>query len=248
MFKDSAKFWFPRLVEVGKHFQHSGSPIFIPNTVFVDYNEAVLFGHNQNDSYSELQRLDNALDGALRYEITTQFAFMRTDVTSAKHLGINAIRVDRVNNFSMALHKLLKHAETKTALGKNKSSAIMLRDWIETAPKATAFGGLPVVREWRVFSDGKEAICVNGYWPDEALHNHMDNGAVIPHDVTKSWYVNVIADAAIMAANEMGGGIWSVDFMEDKFGQIWLIDMATGENSYHHEDCKNCGLDKFLDL
>jgi hypothetical protein len=231
VYKDSAKFWFPRL----KVFD---SRIKVPKTVFVDYDESEVFGHNTGFG-SAYDKLFLTCEAVVQ-DIFGGTAFIRTDVTSAKHLGINAIKVSPTNPLHFPLRQTLKHAETKTYLSKYKSSAIMLREWLILPHPGTAFNGLPIGREWRVFAGPNGVNCVNGYWPKNALDGFMDKGSRLP-DLSPIAPSHILKAASIAAAS-MGGGMWSVDFMQDDKGQHWLIDMARGENSYHHEDCQ-CGYD-----
>lgn len=238
VYKDSAKFWFPRINTLDMKVLLAN--VNIPQTVFVDYNEAEIFDAANIGYGVPYSKLFVAVELAIRYDSKT--AFIRTDVTSAKHLGLNAIKVSPTNNLHFALRQTLKHAEEKTYLSKYKSSAIMVRSWIDI-PGATAFKGLPIGHEWRIFAGPRGIYCANPYWPKEALEGFMDNSAAIPEPPQLA--PAHLRTAAYIAALAMDGGIWSVDFVEDIHGKFWLIDMARGENSYHNEHCE-CGLDNLF--
>jgi hypothetical protein len=122
---------------------------------------------------------------------------------------------------------------------KVKSSAILIRPWLELAHQRTAFRGLPVAKEWRVFADQRGHQCIHHYWPDEALRGHMDDGGEPDvRDWRTDWASTEIIGAAKYAAMAMGQGKWSVDFAADTSGKVWLLDMATAGNSYHWPTCQ----------
>src|ERR1700722_17972832 len=100
----------------------------------------------------------------------------------------------------------------------------MVREWIIVPHPGTAFNGLPIGREWRIFAGPEGVNCVNGYWPKRALYGFMDENSQLP-DLSPIAPPE-LSIAAGYAAAAMDGGIWSIDFVQDDKGQFWLIDMA----------------------
>ncbi len=237
--QDSAKFWFPKLTAPGPH---SWLRSEIPNTVFVDYNEDALAESLQGKPTTEYERLYYAVEAALRFEVGSP-AFIRTDLTSAKHAGKHAYRVDSLEDLNVALLKTLTAAHLKSYHSKVKSSAIMVRTFLKVKHDRTAFGGLPIANEWRVFADQNGVQCTHHYWPDQALWGHMDDGKPEPPNWVESWIPTEVMQIANAAAKAQGSGKWSVDLVEDVNGKWWLLDMATAGNSYHAPDCQYAGLD-----
>lgn len=240
--QDSAKFWFPKLLAHHDPWFRA----FLPKTVMVNYDEELLAPSLRGLRSKEYDRLYYAV-GAAMYEVHFP-VFIRTDLTSAKHAGRSAYIIEKDEDWNHALLTTLSKAELKSYHSKVKSSAIMVRPVLDIAATRTAFGGLPVgFKEWRVFADQRGVQCVHTYWPDEALKGHMDDGEEPPKlstdNWTDGWYKSEIADVAKDAAKMMGGLKWSIDFAEDKSGKVWLLDMATAGNSYHHPECKFSGLD-----
>lgn len=233
--QDSAKFWFPKL---------AADPWvrdWLPKTIMIDYNEEWLVPSLRGQATTEYTNLYLSVEAAIRYEISGP-AFIRTDITSAKHAGRAAYVVNKTDELNHALLTTLSHAELKSYHQKVKSSAIMVRPLLHIKADRTAFGGLPIGKEWRVFANQTGTRCFHGYWPEEALIGHMDDGK--PPDDPKAgnnwakyWMSTDALEVAVQAAKLMGEGEWSVDFAEDVDGKIWLLDMATAGNSFHHPIC-----------
>lgn len=239
--QDSAKFWLPKLELHPWQWMRD----WIPQTAAVNYDEELLAPSLMGHPSEEYDRLFYAVDEVIS-SVFQSPVFIRTDITSAKHAGLAAFKVSNYDELNHALLTTLSHAQLKSYHQKIKSSAILIRPWLQLAHKRTAFGGLPIAKEWRVFADQRGVQCHHTYWPDEALIGHMDDGGE-PDGVNwaTSWTPTEVLDAAKEAAKAMGQLKWSVDFAEDITGKIWLLDMATADNSYHEPRCKFSGLDNF---
>jgi hypothetical protein len=237
--QDSAKFWFPKLNSHPWKWMRD----WIPNTALIDYDEDLLAPALLGQANDEYTRLYFAVEAAIRYEVPGP-VFIRTDLTSAKHSGRGAYIVDGKDEDGLnhALLTTLSHAQLKSYHSKIKSSAVMVRQLINVKHDRTAFNGLPIGNEWRVFADQRGHQCSHPYWPDEALNGKMDDGAE-GNEWTKHWVRTDVQDAAAQAAKAMREFKWSVDFVEDTAGKMWLVDMATAMNSYHDPKCKFFGLD-----
>jgi len=241
--QDSAKFWLPKLQLHSDPWIRS----MVPQTALTDYSEELLEPSLRGEHTDEYNRLYYAVEGIIKLAFQLP-VFIRTDITSAKHVGKHAYRVNDINeDLNAALLETLNHSHKKTYNGKMKASAILIRQWVDVAADRTAFGGLPIGKEWRVFADQRGTQCFHTYWPDEALKGHMDDGQppteIDPNDWPRYWPRTDVLDAADYAAKAMGQLKWSIDFAEDKAGKIWLLDMATAANSYHWPSCKYSGLD-----
>lgn len=229
--EDSAKFWFPKIT-LASHWLAT----WLPKTVLIDYDEEALAPSLMGQYSKEYERLYYVVERA-----ASEFdgpVFIRTDLTSAKHSGIDAYKVSKYDALNHALLTTLSHAQLKSYHSKIKSSAIMVRQWINVKHDRTAFNGLPIGNEWRVFADNRDVRCVHRYWPKEALEGHMDDKMpTSAKEWSQLWIRTDLLDDAVQAAKaatpEWPGEQWSVDFVEDVNGKFWLIDMATAENSYH---------------
>ena len=241
--QDSAKFWFPKLDACPDPWFRA----FLPKTLMIDYDEELLSPALHGKPSKEYDRLYYAVEAAIRYEIAGP-AFIRTDITSAKHAGKEAWSVPNEDALNDALLRTLAASQLKTYFQKIKGSAIMVRPLLDIAATRTAFNGLPVgTKEWRVFADQRGVQCTHLYWPEEALTGHMDDGGeaikLNPGNWVDGWCSTELIVVAKIAARSMGQLKWSIDFAQDKSGHVWLLDMATAGNSYHEPTCKFFGLD-----
>lgn len=112
-----------------------------------------------------------------------------------------------------------------------------VREMLPTRPlfRCAAYGGFPVVREFRVFVDGGNVLYTVPYWPEGAVAQGK------PDDVgweAKLYLANTMTDGerqeiehvATMAGDACGGK-WSVDVL-DVQGRFFVTDMAAAELSY----------------
>lgn len=113
---------------------------------------------------------------------------------------------------------------------------IVVREMIKTDPAFFAFNKMPITQEFRVFARDGKAEAYQPYWPHLAFeHNEPDcenwserldaMKVISPLDLK-----HIIAQSE--AVTEKLGGFWSVDFLKDRDGKWWLIDMAEGDKSY----------------
>lgn len=126
--------------------------------------------------------------------------------------------------------------------GVDISAVLVVRKMIETAPVFYAFhGSMPVTEEYRVFATNGEVNGIQAYWPQKSIQ-HPDcedweqklKGISEPRkeDVVKMFgWASKITQSL--------GGYYSVDFLRDKNGDLWLIDMAIGQKSYKSPDYKS---------
>ena len=241
--QDSAKFWFPKLANHEWQWMRD----WLPKTVLVDYSEEALSPSLAGTRTEEYERLYYEVESMILDHIGYP-AFIRTDLTSAKHAGVKAYKIESCDDINHALLTTLSQAQLKSYFSKVKSSAIMVREFIRVKHERTAFGGLPIGQEWRVFADQISEQCHHGYWPEEALSGHMDDGKepsapALTHPLG-GWIYTDALDASALAAKAMGAGKWSIDFVKDVNDKVWLVDMATAGNSYHHPECPYYRLDK----
>ena len=119
------------------------------------------------------------------------------------------------------------------------TQAFMVREYLSIPATFTAFGGLPIGREWRFFADQQGILCSHFYWPSDAFDRQPGLPASWRTDLAStssrlSQYDQAsLSEMAARAACTIGYGAWSVDFALDANGKWWLIDMATAERSWH---------------
>lgn len=114
---------------------------------------------------------------------------------------------------------------------------LIVREMIKTEARFTAFNDMPITQEFRFFARDGVVASYQPYWPAEAFNEHaapsipdwkdkLEEMKVIdPDDLT------TLGKVAAKVSSELGG-YWSIDFLKDKDGIWWLIDMAEGDQSY----------------
>lgn len=177
--------------------------------------------------------------------------FIRTDLTSAKHSGPRAYRIDSPEIAGSVMSQTVEDSELKMWMECGGSKAILVRQFLDLDHGFVCFGGLPIAREWRLFSDGERVLCKHPYWPAGALQDHFWHEeepanwrAILADHHTEPAEMADLELLAIVAARVQGfdckpEGSWSVDFARDTAGKWWLIDMATMQDSYHWPWCPN---------
>jgi len=233
MNRNSALLWLPKIEEAG---------LSVPQTVIVPYSHTEILPLFDNEACPEFERLSGAVEeaiGSIGYPV-----FVRSDLTSAKHAGPRAYRIEDPSKIRSVLFKTLEDNELKFWLERDGPKAILVRKFLTLPAPFTAFRGLPISREFRFFAQPDRIICYHPYWPDEAIQDHIDGGyggwrEDLPevHRLADEAF-DGLAAMAIKAAEACGHGPWSVDFAEDDNGKWWLLDMATAADSWHWTGCQ----------
>jgi hypothetical protein len=172
--------------------------------------------------------------------------FLRSDLSSAKHFGLEAIKVKTPEDTSTAMGHIIEH-HGMDFLGANPN-AWMIRPWIKMKESFRAFerfdnNPLPIPPEYRVFVTGEgEHVCTHFYWPKkEFQQRHAPDDA--PNKLAKmkestQTAVDDLEGIAKQAGDALGKvDAWSVDFALDADDNWWLIDVADARTSWHPEDC-----------
>jgi len=222
---NSALIWFPPI-------QAAGLPV--PRTMFVEYEPMSLWpicdGQEPRADFPiEKLKQTAALMG---YPL-----FVRTDLASAKHDGPKSYRANSEADLLRCLGRTFEDNACKDIV--DFTRCWMLREFLTIGHSFTAFGGLPIGREWRFFADQDGLKCHHFYWPEgafEKLYNAPEGWreklaalSVEPDAET----LQTLSDMALKAARAIGEHCWSVDFAQDETGKWWLIDMARAESSWH---------------
>lgn len=163
--------------------------------------------------------------------------FVKTSFTSNKHEWVDSC--------------CLKSADPKTVLDQLAnivgyqgfspypvSPSILIRQMLETDPAFHAFNGMPVTQEFRFFAGKGKVEGYQAYWPAISIQNPSinewepklaDMNKLAPEDLAK---LVVMAEEVTKRLR----GDWSVDFLKDRHGKWWLIDMAEAGLSYRNEE------------
>jgi len=169
--------------------------------------------------------------------------FLRTGQTSQKHEWSDTCFVENQNKLLKNAQNLAEWSIMKDFKGGFPINIWVVRKVLKTSPVFTAFSEtkMPVVREFRYFIKDGKILCRHPYWPKEAFKGMAEDKKWKPklkemNELKKS--EQKILD--IMAKKIAGKfkGFWSVDFLQDSKLRWYVIDMATGKDSYHWKGCK----------
>lgn len=228
MNRNSALRWLPAITEAG---------LPVPKTIIVPYKHHLCMPIFDGEHSDEFDRLSSAVMDAAR-EIGFP-VFIRTDLTSAKHSGPDAYKIE-ADGQNRPIAETLEDTEMKTWLEREGAQAFLVREFLNLNAPFTAFHGLPIAREFRFFANENGVKCWHGYWPEYTIDGYQpscedwrDKLAEISATpkAPELWYM------AVEAAKACGGGDWSVDFCQDVDGKWWCPDMAVAADSYHWPGC-----------
>jgi len=241
--KNCMSYWFPKLVEIGvptpKTIMMNMDKV---DTNFVDGLKEVFWMREPNEKQKiALSKFRQILE-EMGHRIGYPF-FLRTGHTSHKH---NWDTTCFVQNQTV----LMKHAQNMAewSIMADMKKGLPINVWaarkiIDVAPAFEAFSGkMPITKEMRYFFKDHKMLCSHPYWPEYALDGHV-------HD-DKNWKLKLQAmnslsdeDKALLKSQTEKvalrfEGYWSIDWLKGKDGQWYVIDMATGEDSFHWKGCK----------
>lgn len=171
--------------------------------------------------------------------------FLRSDQGSGKHEWRDTCYVPNEESLISHVISLLEWHECAGIMGL-WWDALVFREIIPLESRFTAFHGMPVSRERRVFVRDGVIECIHPYWPEDAIYEDRENP--LPADwKAQLHYLNDMCGEEIGQLSFMGKifgeqlpGYWSVDFACDIHGAWWMIDAARGELSWHPSDCQYC--------
>lgn len=231
--RNDLAFWFPPLEQAG---------LRVPKTKIVKYESPfddlvdVLDGREPHGFAALLDALATAGD-----ELESWPCFLRTGHTSGKHSWNDCCYVEEAAALPAHVCSLVE--ESHMGIPSLPTDTWVVRELIPTAPlfRCQGYRGFPVVREFRLFVRDASVEHMQPYWPEASIedYGHPDNsdwrellrsaGTIKPSD----W--RLIRTEALAAVAVVGGGYWSVDFLNDSDGGWWLIDMAEGDRSFRYE-------------
>lgn len=233
MNRNSALIWLPKIVEAG---------ISTPQTELVKYeHEAVreVFDGGEPKAFDELLVMVRTACKKIGYPI-----FVRTDLSSAKHDGPKAYRINKEEDIPRAIYATLEDNEMKFWLEPEGSKAILVREWLELQSPFAAFNRHAIAYEWRFFANAERVICFHPYWPESSIEFY--GGAKEPdgwrealrtlHQIPEN--IEELKAVAVKAAG-LYGTVASIDMAQDRNTRWWLTDMAIAEDSFHWPDCEH---------
>ena len=185
----------------------------------------------------------------------SHFQYLRTDNSSQKH---SFRKTCRLPDEKSLLGHILELVDSNMA-SDLIDNALVFRKWLDLDAGFSAFDGLPINVEARLFINSGEIQCIHQYWPEDAIKSWWTHkkiferqfNAKLPFQINPSWknilkYQNNIVQESIpilekyakLVIEKIGNDYWSVDFALGRDSKWYLIDCAAGEVSYHYPDCK----------
>ncbi len=227
--EDSFLVYWPKIKDLG---------IPVPRTVIVPVTEKEYHRSFDGVPKSLTRRVQAAIDEHFELPV-----FLRTDQASDKHSWLTSCYYDGQQELGTHLYEIITFNHCADFMGL-EFQAILVREYIPMAAGFTAFRGMPVNPERRYFIRDGAVQCHHYYWISEAVeHWHKppsDPGwreilTKLNHESPEE--IALLTGYAERVAAVLPG-YWSVDFCQGADGVWWLIDMATGPNSWHPEDCE----------
>lgn len=234
---NSALTWYPAMAQAADE-----TTVEVPETEFVDIPEMDVCARYIDGENPDEFPFDVIAEDAesLGYPV-----FVRTDITSAKHHGLDGYRARDEDELRVAVRWALE--ANYMAMGTPHPSAIMLRDWIELDygfhddRRRITDEGVRIAREFRFFADPEMVRCQHFYWPEDSMQDpDRDDWREQLVELSKigEYELDELCEYAEACVEHAPGDVaWSVDVAADQDGNWWGIDMALAGMSWHPEDC-----------
>lgn len=154
--------------------------------------------------------------------------FLRTSYLSGKHEWGNTCYCHDLKTVGRNIIGLVE----ATVMADQPLGCFAVREFLNLQSLFTAFDGMPVAREFRLFVKNGEVLHVQPYWPPQSIRKPSNAS----WRSLLGWLSDLSAgDKAFLEARARSidiEGFWSMDFAQDVKGDWYLIDMARGELSY----------------
>lgn len=220
--KDSMLYWYPKIRDLD---------IPQPKTEFVLLSEEEYYATMEGIPKSIVERIDRVIKEKFQLPV-----FIRTDQASGKHSWKDTCYYNG-EKLGFHLFEICESNHCADIMGLY-FRAIVVREFISMASQYTAFwGNMPVNPERRYFIKDGKVVCHHFYWIKEAIRNpSVENWEELSDEMNKETEeeIKILTGYSKMVA-EVIEGFWSIDYCKAKDGRWILIDMATGENSWHPE-------------
>lgn len=163
--------------------------------------------------------------------------FLRTGQGSGKHDWKNCCFLESRDDLPQHICKLVEWSHLVDFIGL-RHDVWVVRKMLDVEPlfRCTAYGDMPVVREWRYFVKGGQVLYGIPYWPEGALEQGRPDREDW-HTFVPLLHAEPIEQAAKLAAtvSEVVEGAWSVDMLCCKDGGWYVTDMALAHMSHGWE-------------
>lgn len=218
-------YWYPRVVQ-------TGIPTPPTQIVKTDADLTQLLDGVTPDGYDEFAE-------AMRVAILSIGVpcFIRTGHGSGKHEWGRTCYFDGTYDPQEHIFRLVEWSHV-VEIGGLPLDVWAVREMIQTAPLFTAFEGMPITVEYRLFAKDGKVTHIQPYWPLDSIVNPSDeNWQELLEDgqqisaVEVGWLTKMAAAASEVVDTDTE---WSIDFLKSARGTWWLTDMAEAELSFRY--------------
>lgn len=234
-------FWWPLVKQAADRFADDLVRINVPETVLIE-TDANLMGLLDGVEPEGFMRLVEEIQEAADSEAIGAPFFLRTGHASGKHSWASTCYVEDATAETVAQHvfQLVEESALAGIMGL-PTNVWAVRRLIPTTPlfRVGHWEGFPVVREFRVFIRDDAIEAIYPYWPADALEGKEPDSPdwrLLLEEASKQDDLFDtpcdIATVAGMVSGAIGGGYWSMDFLQASDGSWWLTDMADGSVSW----------------
>jgi len=235
-------YWYPYIKDL---------PIPQPKTVIVEipYNKFVelIDGNSTLSEYSK--KFSHIMDSLGPFPI-----FLRTDNSGQKHSFRKTCRLPNKESLLVHILELIDSNMASDLI----DNALIFREWLDLDAGFSAFNGLPINVEARIFINHGEIQCIHPYWLEDSIESWWIHKKLferqfdtrLQFQINPSWKkilksqnkiveesILILEKYARLVIEKIGNDYWSVDFALGRDGKWYLIDCAAGEVSYHWPDC-----------
>jgi hypothetical protein len=218
--------WFPAVQALG--IRHPRSEV-IP---FPDR----LTGHILNEEFGVIDAELRAIVASIRAfgaEVGYPL-FIKNSLFSGKHDWVDTCFIAEGASDERIISQIINLTHFWAICSHDLSLYLVVREFVPTKAVFHAFNGMPITAEFRLFARDGVIEGWQPYWPEHAIQepdveNWADRLKAIeePLEANMSWMMERAS-----AVSSQLGGYWSIDFLQDDEGRLWLIDMAEGGRSY----------------
>ena len=225
--------WYPSVLKSGAK---------VPKTLIfeLEFNviKAVLSENKKVlDRCKEMQELEKKVN-AVFDEFKTDVLFIKNGLYSGKHSWKYSCCIKRGDNVANHIACIVYEWAIRS---NDESNELIVREMIDVDPAFHAFdGNMPITEEYRLFSKDGETYAYQPYWPEDAIREpSCDDWKERLNKISmpSKELLEKMSKISSKVTKSLKGD-WSVDFLIDKKGNTYLIDMATSERSYKSPDAK----------
>jgi len=219
-------YWYPKIKDA----------VPTPRTVMIEADGWKLLEELEAEVWPEARRVEELIMEAIE-TLGGYPVFLRTDLTANKHDWIRTCYISVKSDIKSHIFALTDFSFA-VDIG---LSGFAVREFLQLESKFEAFQGMPVAREYRVFAEKGNVLCIHPYWPKEAMRFYKSTPLDWQSDleflsaIVERERIEKLALRAEAAIND--GFPWSIDVCRDIAGKWWVTDMAPACRSYHWKGC-----------